>query len=209
MLTSHPSLCAKADKLGFYGSQFLGYQDTVYANSGTQYYSKCYIEGRSYDQNERYQNGFSGGSNTDNLGAADYIYGDASAWISESDIVSNDPGYITAMGRETEDDPSWYVFDSCSIYGKEGSDLTEQVYLGRPWRVFARVTYQNSELSDIIHPEGWTTLAENATPLYYEYNNTGDGSDTSDRLYTSEVSEVTTIETVLGEDYADWVDTSF
>ena len=38
-------LVGNADKLGFYGCQFSGYQDTLYAKAGTQYYSNCMIEG--------------------------------------------------------------------------------------------------------------------------------------------------------------------
>lgn len=39
------ALTANADKLVFYGCSFTGYQDTLYAKAGTQYYSNCYIEG--------------------------------------------------------------------------------------------------------------------------------------------------------------------
>jgi pectinesterase len=45
--TDYNRLVANADQLGFYGCQFLGYQDTLYAKSGTQYYSNCMIEGKS------------------------------------------------------------------------------------------------------------------------------------------------------------------
>lgn len=110
------------------------------------------------------------------------------------------------MSRETDDDPSWYCFNNCDISGKSGTDLSEQVYLGRPWRVLARVIYQNSQLSDIIHPEGWTTMAEGATPLYYEIGNTGDGADTSEREYTTEIEAAVDRETVLGSGWEDWVD---
>lgn len=110
------------------------------------------------------------------------------------------------MGRETEDDPSWYAFNNCNIAGKSGTDLSEQVYLGRPWRVLARVIYQNSQLSDIIHPEGWTEMEEGATPLYYEIGNTGDGADTSERKYLTEIDAAVDRETVLGSGWADWVD---
>ncbi|KAF9891355.1 hypothetical protein FE257_004211 [Aspergillus nanangensis] len=180
------AVAVSGDQNAFYGCQFLGYQDTLYAREGTQYYSKCYMEG-----------------------ATDYIFGDASAWYGECDIVSVGAGYITAMSRETDDDPSWYAFDHCTIQGGEGLDLSEAVYLGRPWRVFARVIYQNCELSDIINPKGWTEMADNATPLYYEIDNTGDGADTSEREYLSEIDAAVTQDTVLGSDWASWVDQDF
>ncbi|KAL4816050.1 pectinesterase A [Aspergillus spinulosporus] len=180
------ALAASGERQGYYGCQFLGYQDTLYARAGVQYYSNCYIEG-----------------------AVDYIFGDASAWFGECDVVSNGAGYITAMSRETASDPAWYCFDHCNIYGKSGLDLTGDVYLGRPWRVLARVIYQNSELSDIINAAGWTTMAEGATPLYYEIGNTGDGADTSKRLYESEISAAVDKTTVLGSDWTDWLDRSY
>jgi pectinesterase len=139
----------------------------------------------------------------------DYIFGDASAWFANCDIVSNGKGYITAMSRQTTSDTAWYAMDHCNIKAASGVDITGDVYLGRPWRVLARVIYQNSVLSDIINPKGWTTMAEGATPLYYEFDNTGAGSNTSERLYTSTIEAAVTKATVLGDDYADWIDSSF
>ncbi|KAJ5663263.1 pectinesterase A [Penicillium longicatenatum] len=180
------ALVANADELGFYGCQFSGYQDTLYAKAGTQYYSNCMIEG-----------------------AVDYIFGDASAWFGECDIVSNGSGAITASSREESTDTSWYAIDSCKIKAASGLDLDGEVYLGRPWRVLARVIYQNSELGSLINAAGWTTMADGATPLYYEYDNTGDGSDTSDRLYETSISAGVTKTTVLGSGYGDWIDESY
>jgi pectinesterase len=179
-------LVGNADKLGFYGCQFSGYQDTLYAKAGTQYYSNCMIEG-----------------------AVDYIFGDASAWFGECDIVSNGAGYITANSRETSDDTAWYAIDNCNVQAASGTDLDGDVYLGRPWRVLARVIYQNSELGSLINSKGWTTMADGATPFYYEINNTGDGADTSARLYESSISAAVTKNTVLGSGWKDWIDTSY
>ncbi|KAJ5560209.1 pectinesterase A [Penicillium frequentans] len=180
------ALVANADQLGFYGCQFSGYQDTLYAKAGTQYYSNCMIEG-----------------------AVDYIFGDASAWFGECDIISNGPGAITASSREESTDTSWYAIDSCNVRAASGLDLDGEVYLGRPWRVLARVIYQNSDLSSLISAAGWTTMADGATPLYYEYDNTGDGSDTSSRLYETSITAGVTKTTVLGSGYGDWIDETY
>lgn len=179
-------LVGNADKLGFYGCSFSGYQDTLYAKAGTQYYSNCMIEG-----------------------AVDYIFGDASAWFGECDIVSNGAGYITANSRETSDDTAWYAIDNCNVKAASGTSLDGAVYLGRPWRVLARVIYQNSELGSLINAKGWTTMADGATPFYYEINNSGDGSDTSKREYESSISAAVTKTTVLGSGWKDWIDTSY
>ncbi|KAJ5173716.1 Pectinesterase catalytic [Penicillium coprophilum] len=179
------ALVANADKLGFYACQFLGYQDTLYAKSGTQYYVNSKIQG-----------------------SVDYIFGDASAWFGNCDIVSNGPGYITASSREKATDTAWYAIDSCNIKAASGvSDGT--VYLGRPWRGLARVIYQNSKLGSLINPKGWATMAEGATPFYYEFNNSGAGSDTSARLYETAISAAVTKKTVLGSDHASWIDSSY
>lgn len=95
-------------------------------------------------------------------GATDYIFGDASAWFTECVVNSVGGGSITANSRETEDDTAWYVFDNVQVQGSDG--LEGEVYLGRPWRVLARVMYQNSELSNVINSAGWTTMADGATP---------------------------------------------
>ncbi|OJJ38372.1 hypothetical protein ASPWEDRAFT_106426 [Aspergillus wentii DTO 134E9] len=180
------ALVANGDRQGYYACQFLGYQDTLYAKGGTQYYSNSLVKG-----------------------AVDYIFGASSAWFNNCDIVSNGKGYITAMSREEETDTAWYAFDSCNIKAASGKDLTGEVYLGRPWRVLARVIYQNSVLSDIINEKGWTTMADGATPSYYEIDNSGDGADTSKREYESTIDAPVTRETVLGGDYQGWIDGSY
>ncbi|KAH8431415.1 putative pectin methylesterase [Aspergillus melleus] len=179
------ALSANGDKMAFYACQFIGYQDTLYAKDGTQYYKNCYIEG-----------------------AVDYIFGAASAYLSTCTIVSTGKGYITAMSRQLESDPAWYAFDSCTISAAPGleDELAGKVYLGRPWRVLARVIYQNSKLSGIIHEDGWTTMAEGATPLFYEWGNEGEGADTGKRVWESEIEGEVEREVVLGEDWEEWVD---
>jgi len=45
-----------------------------------------------------------------------------------------------------------------------GTSLAGKVYLGRPWRQYSRVMFQNSVLTDVVNSKGWTTLADGATP---------------------------------------------
>ena len=142
-------------------------------------------------------------------GAVDYIFGDASAWFGDCDIVSNGPGAITANSRKESSETTWYAIDSCNVKAAPGLDLHEKVYLGRPWRILARVIYQNSNLGSLIRPAGWTTMAAGATPLYYEYNNSGDGSHTSEREYESSISAPVTHAVVLGSDFNSWIDSSY
>lgn len=41
------AVTTNGDQQGFYGCQFIGWQDTLYAKAGNQYYKSCYIEGMS------------------------------------------------------------------------------------------------------------------------------------------------------------------
>ncbi|CAE6423485.1 putative pectinesterase A OS=Neosartorya fischeri (strain ATCC 1020 / DSM 3700 / FGSC A1164 / NRRL 181) GN=pmeA PE=3 SV=1 [Rhizoctonia solani AG-1 IB] len=99
------ALSVQAGQFGCYGCKLTGYQDTLLANKGTQFYGKSYIEG-----------------------AVDFIFGmEASVWITGSTINTIGNGYITASGRQTADS-NYYVIDKSSITG------TGTQYLGRPWR---------------------------------------------------------------------------
>jgi pectinesterase len=127
------ALAARGHKQGYYGCQFTGYQDTLLADAagGSQYYSNCYIEG-----------------------AVDYIYGDASAWFGECVLASNGGGAITANSRNNATEPSYYVIDSSTITSATSANLVNAVYLGRPWRMYARVVFQRSVLPNLINPAG-------------------------------------------------------
>ncbi|KAH6664882.1 pectin lyase fold/virulence factor [Halenospora varia] len=181
------AMTANGDYQGFYGCSFIGNQDTLYAKAGLQHYQGCYIEGTT-----------------------DFIFGNAAAWFGECTIAAKKAGAaITANSRISKDETTWYVFDSCTVDAGDGlaSSLSGKVYLGRPWRVFSRVMFQNSVLSGIIAPQGWTTMADGATPVYEEYNNTGDGADTSERKYTTKATAAVTQKTLWTD--VNWIDSTY
>ncbi|KZV96758.1 pectinesterase [Exidia glandulosa HHB12029] len=184
------ALATKAGKQGYYGCKFTGYQDTLLADGGdsaTQYYSNCYIQG-----------------------AVDYVYGSASAWFGEEcTFDSIGGGAITANSRDSTASTSYYVIDSSTITSTSSTSLTSKVYLGRPWRQYARVVFQRSKLPALINPAGWTTLANPANPIFMEFNNTGDGSSTASRVNETKQTALIDHGTVLGSDYSTWVDTSY
>jgi pectinesterase len=111
------AVSAYADKQGFYGVQFIGYQDTILAETGYQVYANCYIEG-----------------------ATDFIFGQtARAWFYNVDIRIKGAGYITANGRDSDDNVSYYVIDNSDIQVASGVTLSSgSTYLGRPWESYAR-----------------------------------------------------------------------
>ncbi|KAI9147149.1 Pectinesterase A [Paramyrothecium foliicola] len=177
------AVTANGDKQGYYACGFYGYQDTLYAKNGKQYYSNCYIEG-----------------------AVDYIFGNAAAWFGECTIASNGDGYITASSRSSAEDPNWYVFDSSQV--KAVSGYSGVVYLGRPWRDYACVMYQNTELTNVVREDGWQ--CSNNLPEFREFQNTGPRANSSKRtcLKTPTNSKVTK-ETLWGGDWKSWVDTTW
>jgi pectinesterase len=64
-----------------------------------------------------------------------------------------------------------------------------KVYLGRPWRPYAKTVFIRCELGSHILPEGWNPWKGDAlfpdkekTAFYAEYEDTGAGASTKDRV---------------------------
>jgi len=143
------------DRCVFRRCRFLGWQDTLYAHgNGRQYFKDCYIEGH-----------------------CDFIFGNAAAVFENCRICSKASGYVTAQGRDTEDAPTGYVFVNCDL---TATTDTARVFLGRPWRPYARVVFIGCKMGAHIRPEGWDNWgkAENeATAWFGEYNSSGPGAN--------------------------------
>ena len=139
-------------------------------------------------------------------GDVDFIFGGATAYFEECEIKSLNRdqevnGYITAAstpeGREYG-----YVFDRCRFT----SDCPpETVYLGRPWRSFAKTVIMRSELGAHIKKEGghdWNKEDAREQAFYAEYENYGPGATPESRVswshqLTKEEAERFTKEKVL------------
>ncbi|XP_022719776.1 putative pectinesterase 52 [Durio zibethinus] len=152
------------EKSAFFECGFLGLQDTLWDGRGRHYFHKCYIEG-----------------------AVDFIWGRGQSFYEECSInvtagaysSERRQGYITAQGRESSEDPSGFVFKRGKIFG------TMQAYLGRAYRPYSRVIFQDTTMNSVVVPEGWYAWnyagkEENFT--YAEVNCKGPGSDTSKRV---------------------------
>lgn len=186
------ALSAYSDS-GFYGSKFIGFQDTVLANEGRQIYLDSQI-----------------------IGATDFIFGQrAIAWFERCDIrcVEKSIGYITAHGRDSEND-SFYAFDYCTVSGVEGDNVPAGAYyLGRPWRDYARVVFQRTEMSDVINSAGWAPWREGddtSTVYYGEYGNTGAGAQGPRVDWAVAMDAPVSISEVLGSYESEgWFDASY
>ena len=174
---------------GYYGCSFTGYQDTLLAETGDQIYGACYIEG-----------------------ATDFIFGQhAAAWFEQCDIGVLDAswGTVTANGRASSTDPSYYCFNSCNVAAASGQDVPDGAYyLGRPWSEYARVVFQWTYMSDVINSAGWTEWSSSEPNtedvLFGEYDNSGAGSEGTRASFATKLTAGVSIDTVLGSSYTSY-----
>lgn len=153
------ALHTEGDRIILVNCRLLGHQDTVYTGTaGTRLLFKdCYIEGTT-----------------------DFIFGPATAWFEDCEIHSKANSYITAASTPKEQ-PYGYVFNRCRL---TADSAVTKVYLGRPWRDYGYTLFMNCELGGHIRPEGWHYWQKEReqTARYAEYNNHGDGAETSRRV---------------------------
>ncbi|KAK1759613.1 pectinesterase [Echria macrotheca] len=181
---------------GFYGVSLRGYQDTVLVNLGRQVFGGCEV-----------------------VGATDFVFGRrGSAWFEKCDIhvVSASLGYITASGRQSTSDPTYYVFNNCSVAAAPGQSVPNGAYyLGRPWAAYARVVFQRTDMSSVINPAGWRIWnsgdERTGNVMFAEYGNTGPGAQGTRASFATKLSAPVTMDAVLGSGYANavWFDASY
>ena len=154
------ALDVEGDRCVFYNCRFLGNQDTMYAAGrfSRQYFTNCYIEGTT-----------------------DFIFGEATVLFEGCVLHSKGDSFVTAASTP-ERKPFGFVFNHCKLTAAEG---VTKVFLGRPWRPFAKVAWLNCEMGSFVRPEGWNnwSKAENEkTAAFAEYNNTGAGAQLEKRV---------------------------
>ncbi|HMT06541.1 MAG TPA: pectate lyase [Pyrinomonadaceae bacterium] len=152
------AVLVEADRSIFNKCRFLGWQDTLYAKNGRQYYVDSYIEGH-----------------------VDYIFGMASAVFENCHIHSKADGYITAPMRFAADEPAGFIFHKCRV---TSNNTKNGIYLGRPWRDYGRTVFLNTELDADIRKEGWHHWEPHRekTAYFAEYGSTGKGSNPEARV---------------------------
>ncbi len=150
------------DRTIFENCRFLGFQDTLYPhdNQSRQYYRNCYIEGTT-----------------------DFIFGWSTAVFEDCEIFSINGGHYITAASTLEDAEYGFVFVNCRITGNAPE---QSVYLGRPWRPFAKTVFIRCELGAHINNAGWHNWDKpNAekTAYYAEYQSEGPGaSDLTSRV---------------------------
>lgn len=131
-------------------------------------------------------------------GDVDFIFGSATAYFDHCEIASvyseipRDPsvyGYVTAASTP-EGQTYGYVFHNCNF---TSTCPESSVYLGRPWRNFAKTVLLDCTLGSHIKPQGfhdWNKPEAHSTVLYAEYNSTGKGAHSEERApFVKQLSE--------------------
>lgn len=154
------ALHVEGDRCVFKNCRFLGNQDTIFASgeNSRQLFEECYIEG-----------------------TVDFIFGSSTALFDKCHIHSKADGYVSAAST-----PEWvvygYVFKNCKLTADLG---VTKVYLGRPWRDYAKTVFIDCELGAHILPEGWHNWGRpqtEATTYFAEYNSKGPGATNTKRV---------------------------
>ncbi|XP_010544456.1 PREDICTED: probable pectinesterase 29 [Tarenaya hassleriana] len=147
-----PAAVVNGDKVMFYSCGFISVQDTLCDGIGRHYFFSCDIEG-----------------------AVDFIWGRGQSVYMRCRInvagrlMGGTPGFITAQGRESEQDTSGFVFIMC----------------GRAYRRYSRVLFSRTIMSDIVVPQGWDAwnyAGQEQTITYAEVNCEGPGANKKGRV---------------------------
>ncbi|GAA4442991.1 pectinesterase family protein [Pontibacter saemangeumensis] len=173
------ALHVEGDRVVVRHCRLLGNQDTLYTASenSRQYYEDCYIEG-----------------------TVDFIFGEATAVFQNCTIKSLTDAYITAAATRPGHDFG-YVFIDCTLIA---APSVEKVYLGRPWRPYAKTVFIRTQMEKHILPQGWDPWKgdemfpdKEKTTFYAEYDSKGPGAnpkartDWSQQLSAKEVKSYT------------------
>jgi len=164
-----------------------GNQDTLYLSGkeAKQYFKDCYIEGTT-----------------------DFIFGSATALFENCIIHSLKNSYITAASTP-EGTAFGFVFKNCKLTAEASATA---VYLGRPWRIYAKTVYINCDMGKHIKPEGWENWSKpeaEKNAFYAEYNNRGEGFQPTKRVSWShqlskKEEEQYTTENILRDSIQNW-----
>lgn len=179
------ALHVEADRVVIKNCRILGNQDTLYSagENTRQYYQDCYIEG-----------------------TVDFIFGEATAVFQNCTIKSLSDSYVTAAATRSGQ-PFGFVFLECKLISDPSA---QNVYLGRPWRPFAKTVFIKSDLGSHILPTGWDPWTgdvmfpeKTKTTFYAEFENSGKGTAIKERVkwsrqLTAKEAEGYTVEKILG-----------
>ena len=208
------ALYVAADRCSFHNCRFLGWQDTIFAGEAVtcrmknlmlpDYFSNSSVPVEYPVLRNYFRDCYISGD-------VDFIFGPNVVFFDRCEIFSRkrrseDRAFITAASTPAGQEFG-LVFSHCRL---TGDSEPESVYLGRPWRDFAKTAFVGCHMDGHICPEGWQNWGKSraeALCSYVEYDNDGPGARTSARapfsrqLTNPDLAEYYSRENVLsGED---------
>ena len=176
------ALHVEGNRCRFKNCKFLGNQDTVFLDgeNSHQLFENCII-----------------------TGTTDFIFGSATVVFQKCTIISKKDSYITAASTRKNKDFG-FVFIDCSLQADEG---VQQVYLGRPWRPYAKTVFLNCFLGQHICSDGWAAWSnkeDTGTTFYAEYNSTGPGASYNRVGWAKQLSRKETAKYTLKNILGEW-----
>lgn len=150
----------------FFQCSIQGFQDTLWAVSGRQFYKNCEI-----------------------YGTVDFIYGNAAAVFQDCMIYARYRQFVTftAQSRENPNEKTGFTFQRCNFsMSPEDEERKSEVRatLGRPWRAYSTVAILQCYIDSMVDPGGWEQMP--GQPIdkvtYVEFKNVGPGSNTDGRV---------------------------
>jgi pectinesterase len=156
------AVAVRADRVVFKHCRFLGYQDTLFADYGRQYYIDSYIEG-----------------------AVDFLFGNATAVFDHDELHVTGPGAITAQSRTSPEQTTGYIVLNSRVTSAIPAEKRQQIWLGRPWRPYSRVVFLHTWLPADVVPAGWNNWSDprnEKTAWYAEYDDLGPGARPAARV---------------------------
>lgn len=201
-------LDAGSDKFLARDVRLLGYQDTLFVNSGRSWFDKSFIAGN-----------------------VDYIFGKGNALFTDSEIhtlgrgkPNNPHGYLVAPSTQIADEFG-LTFINCKLTRAE-SVPDNSVPLGRPWQpttqfadgryadpnAIGKAVFINTWMDAHITHDGWYSMngtAKDGTKVpflpedarFFEFNSSGSGAaiNSKRRQLNDEEAKIYTRENILGD----------
>lgn len=184
------ALDVEGDRCAFNHCKLTGNQDVLYVagENARQYFKDCTIEGTT-----------------------DFIFGEATALFDGCHIICKANSFITAASTP-ESSIYGFVFNNCTI---SALPAVSKVYLGRPWRKYAKVVFIHCDFGKFIQSEGWKDWNNSTqTVLFAEYQNTGPGAQSNKRVkwskqLTRKQADKYILRNIFGGDQKNWIPYEF
>ncbi len=177
-----------ADRCSFQNCRFLGWQDTIFAGEALtcsmknlmlpDFFTRSSVPIEYPILRNYFKDCFISGD-------VDFIFGPNTVFFDQCEIFSRkhhseSHAFITAASTPA-DREFGLVFSHCRLTGDEAPAA---VYLGRPWRDYAKTAFVHCYMGEHIFPEGWHNWGKaraEALCGYVEYDNEGPGAGTDAR----------------------------